>query len=141
MTPLVFNTQIAKGKPSNNDGCPFCDIEKLTGIIEKQNQFIWLENKYQTLLDTYLTLIIESSDHLGDITNYSYEYNRSLIHYAVDKWLKLDNSKQYRSVAMFKNFSTLCLVVVCAIPIYKLSALKKLIFIQKFIQKILLDYQ
>nr|WP_144885500.1 DUF4931 domain-containing protein [Lactobacillus jensenii]TVU98281.1 DUF4931 domain-containing protein [Lactobacillus jensenii] len=107
MTPLVFNTQIAKGKPSNNDGCPFCDIEKLTGIIEKQNQFIWLENKYQTLLDTYLTLIIESSDHLGDITNYSYEYNRSLIHYAVDKWLKLDNSKQYRSVAMFKNFGPL----------------------------------
>ncbi|WP_310656104.1 DUF4931 domain-containing protein, partial [Lactobacillus jensenii] len=51
MTPLVFNNQIAKGKPSNNDGCHFCDIEKLTGIIENQNQFIWLENKYQTLLD------------------------------------------------------------------------------------------
>ena len=107
MTPLVFNTQIAKGKPSNSDCCPFCDIENLTGIIEKQNQFIWLENKYQTLQDTYLTLIIESNEHLGDIASYSYEYNRSLIRYAVDKWLKLSASKQYRSVAMFKNFGPL----------------------------------
>ncbi|MCF1783289.1 DUF4931 domain-containing protein [Lactobacillus mulieris] len=107
MTPLIFNTQIAKGKPSNSDCCPFCDIENLTGIIEKQNQFIWLENKYQTLQDTYLTLIIESNKHLGDIASYSYEYNRSLIRYAVDKWLKLSASKQYRSVAMFKNFGPL----------------------------------
>ena len=39
MEPLVFNTSIAKKKPSNSDECPFCHLEQLTNIIDKNDGF------------------------------------------------------------------------------------------------------
>lgn len=59
MEPLVFNTSIAKKKPSNSDECPFCHLEQLTNIIDKNDGLIWLDNKYNTIENTYQTLIID----------------------------------------------------------------------------------
>ncbi|HHK5584357.1 TPA: DUF4931 domain-containing protein [Streptococcus mutans] len=105
--PLIFNPSIAKSKPTNSDKCPFCDIDHLDKLLEKKDEFIWLENKYRTLENSFQTIIIESNDHFGDISNYSYEYNRELFSFALSKLFELLNSCKYKSVAMFKNFGEL----------------------------------
>lgn len=66
-----------------------------------------LENKYQTIENSFQTLIIESSDHNGDFSNYSYDYCRKLLAYAVSKLFLMEKSGKYESVAMFKNFGEL----------------------------------
>lgn len=107
MNPIIFDPSIAHQKPSNQDSCPFCKVDELSNIFDQQDDLIWLENKYQTLEDTYLTLIIESSEHLGDISNYSQTYNRKLLHFAVDKFQQMKANNKYQSVAMFRNFGPL----------------------------------
>lgn len=110
--PLVFQLNIAKGKPqsyrkkdsNNKQGCPFCDVAHLTNIYRRQGDFIWLKNKYPTLRDTKQTVLIESSDHNGDISTYSKEYNRRLMHFSLACFEKMQNSGQYRSVLWYKNF-------------------------------------
>lgn len=104
---LIFNPKVAIEKPTNNSNCPFCDVKNLTGIIEKTNDFIWLENKYRTIEDSYQTLIIESNEHLGDISTYSYEYNRKLINYAITRLFNFRDNHRFRSVTMFRNFGKL----------------------------------
>ena len=81
MTPLEFIPAIARQKPTNQDACPFCNLASLEKIIDQTNDFLWLDNKYPTIKDTYQTLVIESQEHLGDISNYSYAYNRRLFNY------------------------------------------------------------
>ncbi|MFQ9790576.1 MAG: DUF4931 domain-containing protein [Streptococcus salivarius] len=46
----------------------------ITNIIDKNDGLLWLDNKYNTIENTYQTIIIESEDHYGDISNYSYAY-------------------------------------------------------------------
>ena len=55
--PLVFQMSIAKGKPQSYRKdkiavCPFCDVENLTDIYAKEDDMIWLKNKFPTLRDT-----------------------------------------------------------------------------------------
>ena len=107
MEPLVFNTSIAKKKPSNSDECPFCHLDQLTNIIDNNDGLLWLDNKYNTIENTYQTLIIEAEDHYGDISNYSYAYNRRVINYIIKSFLKLSNQSRFKSVAMFKNYGPL----------------------------------
>ncbi len=107
MKPLIFNPKIAKEKPDDSSDCPFCQVHKLTNILEQNGTMIWLENKYRTLEETYQTIIIESDDHWGEISNYTYDYNRQLIRYAMEKFSSMQSKKRFRSVAMFKNFGPL----------------------------------
>ena len=87
--PLVFQMSIAKGKPQSyrkdkkKNVCPFCDVENLTDIYAKEDDMIWLKNKFPTLRDTWQTVLIESSDHNGDISTYTQEHNRKLMHFAL----------------------------------------------------------
>ena len=67
MTPLEFIPAIARQKPTNQDACPFCNLAGLEKIIDQTGDFLWLDNKYPTIKDTYQTLVIESQEHLGDI--------------------------------------------------------------------------
>ena len=79
---LVFDTHQAQGKPDDNRRptgyCPFCDTASLTDVIRRDGDRIWLVNKFRTLRDTMQTIIIESSDHHGDISTYPREQNRAI---------------------------------------------------------------
>lgn len=114
--PLVFELSVAKGKPQSyikNRGikgkqkkkvCPFCDVAHLTNIYRRDGDLIWLKNKYPTLRDTLQTVLIESHDHLGDISTYSKEYNRKMIKFALACFEKMQKSQKYESVVWYKNY-------------------------------------
>lgn len=107
---LVFEIEQAKGKPRDvqhtkkANYCPFCDTEHLTNIIDQKNDMIWLENKFKTLKDTNQTIVIESHDHDGDISNYSVAKNREVFEYIYHCWNEMIQTKKYTSVLMYKNF-------------------------------------
>lgn len=46
--PIQLNLKAGKNKPFTNkkDTCPFCSPDKLTHILEKEPDLIWLMNKY-----------------------------------------------------------------------------------------------
>lgn len=108
--PLIFDLNIAKDKPNsyrkvrNNSRCPFCVPSELTDIYEQRGEMIWLHNKYPTLVDTVQTVLIETSNHEGDITNYSRESNRELLHFALECFNKMNSMKIFQSVLWYKNF-------------------------------------
>ena len=109
--PLVFDRGIAKGKPENirhREGyCPFCDVDGLTDIIRREDDRIWLVNKYRTLRDTMQTVVIESADHDGDPSNYDIETNRRVFRFAIRCWDEMIRSGKYESVLMYKNYGPL----------------------------------
>ena len=108
--PLIFDVNIAKNKPNsyrkvkNNSGCPFCEVDSLENIYQKNGDMIWLRNKYPTLRDTVQTVLIESSDHHGDIATYSKAFNRQLIRFSLNCFNKMRAQKQFKSVLWYKNF-------------------------------------
>ena len=110
--PLVFQLSTAKDKPQSyrkkvpaqKKVCPFCDAANLTNIYKRDGDLIWLKNKFPTLRDTMQTVLIESSDHHGDITTYSKEENRKMIHFALSCAEQMQKSGKYRSVLWYKNY-------------------------------------
>ncbi|MCT7832928.1 MAG: DUF4931 domain-containing protein, partial [Lactobacillus crispatus] len=112
--PLVYEYSIGKRKPydydygnrqgNQNAGCPFCDVQHLINIYEKDGDKIWLKNKYPTLKDTNQTILIESSDHQGDISTYTREDNQELMKFGLKCFQKMNNSGRYQSVLWYKNF-------------------------------------
>ena len=109
--PLTFMTSVAREKPDDNRRptgyCPFCDVDHLTNIIERDGDRIWLMNKYRTLADTVQTVIIETSDHDGEIPSYPREKMRAIMRFSLSCWDKMIASGTYRSVLMYKNFGPL----------------------------------
>ncbi len=108
---LDFNIDVGKSKPENivhkNNTCPFCDVEHLTNIIDTKGNMILLENKYQVLQGAYQLLVIESDKCDDDIPNYTAEHMHDLMHFAIGHWLKMLDSKEYKSVLFFKNHGPL----------------------------------
>ena len=108
---LFFDTKRAQGKPDDNRRpggcCPFCDTAALGNIIRRDGDRIWLVNKFRTLRDTMQTIIIESSDHHGDISTYPREQNRGILRFALSCWNEMIRSGDYASVLMYKNFGPL----------------------------------
>ena len=110
--PLIFELATAQGKPSSfrkdkDHTCPFCDIKNLTDIYKKEGEFIWLHNRFPTLKDTLQTVLIESADHYGDISNYSKEHNRKLMRFSLQCFQQVVASNKYKSVLWYKNFGPL----------------------------------
>lgn len=104
MRNLIFNPDIAKHKPSNKDECPFCKKDNLGAILDFKDDILWLENKYPTIENSYQTLIIESDEHLGDVSNYDEEHLIKLFSYSFAKWQELSEDPRFESVIFFKNF-------------------------------------
>jgi ATP adenylyltransferase/5',5'''-P-1,P-4-tetraphosphate phosphorylase II len=104
---LLFNTKLGRQKPESiinkNAPCPFCDRENLTGILAERGPFLLIKNKYPVLKDTFQTVLIETLDCQGDLSNYPKEYLHNLISFGVEKWLEMEESKDYKSVIFFKN--------------------------------------
>lgn len=109
--PLTFDYRAAKGKPENirhpHGYCPFCDVAHLTHILAKEDDRIWLVNKFRTLENTFQTVVIESSDHNGGPSLYSLDQNRRVFKFAFSCWHKLITTHHYQSVIMYKNFGPL----------------------------------
>lgn len=110
--PIIFELAVAHDKPSSfrkdkSHVCPFCDVEHLTDIYEKNDAMIWLHNRFPTLRDTLQTVLIESDDHDGDVTNYSQEYNRKLMRFALHCFDKMSHDSRFKSVLWYKNFGPL----------------------------------
>ena len=107
--PLIFEFAVAKDKPSNFNGnksnvCPFCDVKNLTDIYQKNGSMIWLANRFPTLKDTKQTVLIESDDHDGDVSNYPQAYNRKLMRFALACFDKMQQNNAFKSVLWYKNF-------------------------------------
>lgn len=104
---LVFDVQQANGKPDDNrrpgTACPFCDTEELANIIRRDGDCIWLENKFKTLRATRQTVLIESSDHDADLVTYAPDELHHVMRFSLDCWQRMIDSRQYRSVLMYKN--------------------------------------
>lgn len=104
---ITFNPAIANKKPSNADACPFCIKDNLGRILETKADMIWVENKFPTLEETYQTLIIESDDHLGDMSNYAKPQRRELLTFMLEKWAELEAREEFQSVVLYRNFGPL----------------------------------
>lgn len=106
--PLVFNTTVNGQKyataSENAQHCPFCDVDTLTGVLRTDGHKIWLKNKFPTIENSLMTVIIESDKHLGDISTYDLAENRAVFRFAFDCWDTLISDSHFRSVLMFKNF-------------------------------------
>lgn len=105
---LSFITHVAQGKPENivhqNAACPFCDVAHLTNILDREADRIWLVNKFRVLADSLQTIIIESSNHLGDWSNYDQSTAADIMNFSLRKWSELQRDPQYKSVIMYKNY-------------------------------------
>ena len=108
--PIVFQMSVVKNKPQsyrkdkNKDICPFFDVENLTDIYAKDGDIIWLHNKFPTLSDTLQTVLIESSDHNGDISTYTKKYNRKLLRFSLQCFERMNRDDKYQSVVWYKNY-------------------------------------
>lgn len=110
-THLVFNAGIGRQKPESiinrSTACPFCDRDRLEGIIEQRGSIILLQNKYPVLEETFPTVLIETDECDGELSIYPREHLHELIRFGVDKWLEMEESGEFRSVIFFKNHGPL----------------------------------
>ncbi|NPC90748.1 DUF4931 domain-containing protein [Bacillus sp. WMMC1349] len=108
MHKLYFSSDIGEKKPetiiNRQSACPFCERDQLTGILETDEEMIWLENKYPTIQNTYQTLIIETDHCNEDIAVYRKAKMRKLIRFSLEKWLNMEAQDCYKSVILYKNY-------------------------------------
>ncbi len=108
---LHFNTSIGIQKPENirnkEQACPFCEREKLTGLIAVDGPIILLKNKYPVLENAFQTVLIETDDCHAELSTYSKEHLHRLISFGLRHWLEMEQTGEYRSVIFFKNHGPL----------------------------------
>lgn len=104
--PIAFDPKVAAGKPrsEHHDPCPFCVPEELTGILAVEEDRIWLKNKYPVMRGTEMTVVVETADHDGDITNYSREAWRKVLQFSWSKWREMTAERRFQSVILYRNF-------------------------------------
>lgn len=83
--------------------CPFCDVDNLENIIKQQDDMIWLKNKFSTIKDSDMTVIIETDKCESDMHEYSIESLSKLLEFAVVNWQQMETDERYKSAIMFKN--------------------------------------
>lgn len=107
---LTFDRSIGKTKRvagKKATSCPFCDVAHLTDIYDQQGDMIFLKNKYPTLKQTDQFVLIESSKHDGNISNYTKTEWEMIFTYAIQKWKTFYNDPKYKSVLLYKNYGKL----------------------------------
>jgi len=105
---VKFNTDIGRTKPENlvhaDAACPFCDVEHLTGIIDTDDDIIFLRNKYNVIEHADQFVLIEGRDCDSDMPDYTAEKMRRVIKMGVRHWKNLLASGKYEEVLFFKNY-------------------------------------
>ncbi|WP_163103140.1 DUF4931 domain-containing protein [Peribacillus alkalitolerans] len=108
---LFFEPSVGRQKPSTihnkETSCPFCDENQLEIIIDRNGPIILVENKYQTLRDTYQTVLIEGGGCDSELSVYPKEHLYKLFEFAMEHWKGFIESGKYESVLMFKNHGPL----------------------------------
>lgn len=66
---------------------------------------ILLENKYQVLQEAYQLLIIEGSECNADIPDYTLEHMQELMHFSINHWLNIINSKNIKQYFSSKSWA------------------------------------
>ena len=105
---IKFNTDIGRTKPATlkhaDAACPFCDVEHLTGIIETDDDIIFLRNKYNVIEEADQFVLIEGHECNVDMPAYTKEKMRRVIRMGVRQWQNLLASGKYEEVLFFKNY-------------------------------------
>jgi ATP adenylyltransferase/5',5'''-P-1,P-4-tetraphosphate phosphorylase II len=108
---LHFNTTIGRQKPENirnkQQPCPFCVREELTDIYATEGPIILLKNKFPVLENTFQTVLIESDDCFGEISQYEDSFLEKLLAFGIKHWMEMEESGKYESVLFFKNHGPL----------------------------------
>lgn len=106
--PMQFDLNVGHQKPysKKHDACPFCQPEHLTGILEKRGDMIWLMNKYPVFHKTCPTVLIETSRHNGDLSEYAPQKLHEVISFGLEKWRQTEKDKRFRSVLFFRNYGS-----------------------------------
>lgn len=104
--PIEFDLTIGKKKPYSSRGsaCPFCRPETLTDILERRGDMIWLMNKYPVFRGTWPTVLVETSQHHAELTDYTPEKLHEVISFGLEKWEEVRREKRFRSVLYFRNY-------------------------------------
>ena len=105
-SPMTFNISIGREKPHSGTQsvCPFCHPESLTNILDQRGDIIWLMNKYPVFEKTVPTVIVETSDHDGELSTYEPGKLHDVISFGLAKWQEMEKDKRFRSVIYFRNF-------------------------------------
>ena len=105
---IKFNTDIGRTKPATlthaETACPFCDVKNLTGIIDTDDDIIFLRNKYNVIEGADQFVLIEGRECLSDMPDYPKEKMRRVIKMGVRHWENLLASGKYEEVLFFKNY-------------------------------------
>ena len=105
---IKFNTDIGRTKPATlthaETACPFCDVKNLTGIIDTDDDIIFLRNKYNVIEGADQFVLIEGLECLSDMPDYPKEKMRRVIKMGVRHWENLLASGKYEEVLFFKNY-------------------------------------
>ncbi len=108
---IEFDNKQNKKKPitiNNKDvKCPFCNIEMVDKIYDSNGPYKWVENKYQSLKDADMTLIIETEKCGTDLGDYTDDYASELLKFALEKYELMKQTNKYQSVILFKNYGYL----------------------------------
>lgn len=109
--PLKFLLNVSKQKPNSiinkETICPFCNRELLPKVIYDYDDILIVLNKYQTIVDAFQTVLIETSDCDSEMSNYSIDHIKRILRIGIDYWFELEQSGEFKSVLFFKNFGPL----------------------------------
>lgn len=102
-----FDMALGHQKPENiihrENGCPFCHPETLTDIIAREEEFIFLRNKYNVLDDADQFVLVEAATCYIDTPDYPPGHLARLLRFSLRQWRLLENSGKYTAVIFFKN--------------------------------------
>ena len=108
---IKFNTDVGRTKPATlfhaETACPFCDVEHLTDIIERDGDIIFLRNKYNVIEGADQFVLIEGRECKIDMPDYPQEKMRRVIKTGVRHWQNLLACGKYEEVLFFKNYGVM----------------------------------
>jgi ATP adenylyltransferase/5',5'''-P-1,P-4-tetraphosphate phosphorylase II len=110
-TQLTFLTDIGALKPNSirnkETPCPFCRTDLLEEVIDKRGSIILVKNKYNVLEHAYQTVLIETDECEGELSEYNKDHLYQLLNFGLEHWERMMQSGKYRSVMFFKNHGPL----------------------------------
>lgn len=110
-THIKFFTEIGAQKPNSIKNreipCPFCRIDELEEVLDKSGSILLVKNKYTVLDGAYQTVLIETDECEGELSNYTKDHLYDVLRFGLEHWERMLTSGKYRSVMFFKNHGPL----------------------------------
>lgn len=110
-THITFFTDIGAQKPNSiknrETPCPFCRIDELEEVLDHSGSIILVKNKYTVLDQAFQTVLIETDECEGELSEYTKEHLYKVLNFGIEHWERMIQSGKYRSVMFFKNHGPL----------------------------------